>query len=80
MNVLQKTKAFFKRNEAKIYTVATVATVGISQAHAAEALNMGAATEQLGLGLAAVGALGAAKLAPAALSWVWTLVTRVAQR
>lgn len=43
-------------------------------------LDMGEATTQLGLGLAAVGALGAAKLAPAALSWVWSMVTRVASR
>lgn len=80
MTVLSTAKAFVKRNEAKLYTVATIATVGISQAHAADPLDMSAATTQLGLGLAAVGALGAAKLAPAALAWVWTLVTRVAQR
>lgn len=43
-------------------------------------LDMTSATTQLSLGLAAVGALGAAKLAPAALAWVWGMVTRNASR
>lgn len=43
-------------------------------------LDMSEGTTQLALGLTAVGALGAAKLAPAALSWVWSMVTRVASR
>lgn len=34
----------------------------------------------IGLGAAAVGALGAAKIAPAALTWVWSLVTGMAKR
>lgn len=34
----------------------------------------------LALAVAAVGALGAAKLAPAALTWVWSLVSGMAKR
>lgn len=43
-------------------------------------LDMSSATAQLGLALAAIGALGAAKLAPAALVWVWSIITRTASR
>lgn len=43
-------------------------------------LDMSAATTQLGYALVAVSALGAAKLVPAAISWVWSLLSRVAQR
>ena len=50
-----------------------------SSAHA-EGLDMGDGVTQLALGLAAVGAIGAAKLAPAALTWVWSLVTQNAKR
>lgn len=38
------------------------------------------ATTQIAFGLTAVGALGAAKMAPAALTWVWSLVTGMAKR
>lgn len=44
------------------------------------AIDVGSATAQLGLALAAIGALGAAKLAPAALVWVWSIITRAASR
>lgn len=43
-------------------------------------VDMGDATTQIALGVAAVGALGAAKMAPAALTWVWSLVTGMAKR
>lgn len=46
----------------------------------AEGLDLTTATTQLGYALAAVGALGALKVAPAALSWVWSMVTRNASR
>lgn len=59
--------------------VVAVPVIVATSAHA-EGLDMGAATEQLGYGLAAVGALGALKIAPAALSWVWSMVTRNAAR
>ena len=39
-----------------------------------------AVVSTIGLGVAAVGALGAAKVAPAALTWVWSLVTGMAKR
>lgn len=78
MKAIQKAKAFYKRHENKALVAVGAVTVGMSQAHAN--LDMSEGTTQLALGLAAVGALGAAKLAPAALSWVWTMVTRVAQR
>ncbi|OOS02660.1 hypothetical protein SAMN02745664_12518 [Moraxella cuniculi DSM 21768] len=65
-----------------VNTVAVVGSVALaSTAYAnAGALDMSSATTQLGLGLAAVGALGAAKMAPSALAWVWSLLSRVAQR
>lgn len=78
MKVVQKAKAFYKRHENKVLVTTAVATVGMSQAHAN--LDMTKGTEQLGLALAAIGLLGAAKLAPAALSWVWAIVTRNASR
>jgi hypothetical protein len=53
--------------------------VAASTAHA-EGIDLASATTQLGYGLAAVGALGALKVAPAALSWVWGMVTRNAAR
>lgn len=43
-------------------------------------VDMTEGTTQLALGVAAVGALGAAKMAPAALTWVWSLVTGMAKR
>lgn len=43
-------------------------------------VDMTDATTQIALGVAAVGALGAAKMAPAALTWVWSLVTGMAKR
>jgi hypothetical protein len=49
-------------------------------AHAEGGLDTSSATTQLGYALAAVGAIGAVKLAPAALSWVWSMVTRNASR
>lgn len=75
-----------KRNVKKMYqkavnTVALVATplVLATSAHA-EGLDMSDGVTQLALGLAAVGAIGAAKLAPSALTWVWSLVTSTAKR
>lgn len=70
-----------QRYQQAVNRAALVATPVIlaSSAHA-EGLDMGDATTQLALGLAAVGAIGAAKLAPAALTWVWSLVTRTASR
>lgn len=59
--------------------VGSVAVVS-SSAFAADALDMSKGTEQLTLALAAIGALGAAKLAPSALSWVWARVNRDASR
>lgn len=43
-------------------------------------VDMTAATTVLVSATAAVGALGAAKVAPAALTWVWSLVTGMAKR
>lgn len=49
-------------------------------ANAAEAIDTSGVVTTLGLAVAAVGALGAAKLAPAALTWVWSLVSGMAKR
>lgn len=78
MKVVQKAKAFYKRHENKVLVTTAVATVGMSQAHAN--LDLSNAETQLGYALAGIGALGALKVAPAALSWVWSLVTRNAAR
>lgn len=73
----------FKRGYKKVTDTALVIGAPIAlaaTAHADGGLDMGTATTQLGYGLAAVGALGALKVAPAALSWVWGMVTRNAAR
>lgn len=72
----------FKKMYQKVVNYAALAATPVvlaTSAHA-EALDMSDATTQLALGLAAVGAIGAAKLAPAALTWVWALVTSAAKR
>ncbi|MFC0819889.1 hypothetical protein [Moraxella marmotae] len=70
-----------KLNYQKVVDTTAVVTLGIASTAAfADGLDMSSATGQLTLALAAVAALGAAKMAPAALSWVWSLLTRVAQR
>ena len=60
--------------------VLVVGTPVILATSARAQIDLTSATEQLGYGLAAVGALGALKVAPAALSWVWSMVTRNAAR
>lgn len=57
-----------------------LAPVALTATAHAEGLDMSQGTTQLALALAAIGALGAAKLAPAALTWVWGIVTRTASR
>ena len=64
-------------NTAAVTGLAVVSTSAFANSGG---LDMTSATTQLGLALGAVAALGAAKMAPAALSWVWSLLTRVAQR
>ena len=49
-------------------------------ANAAEGVDTTAVIATIALGAGAVGALGAAKIAPAALTWVWSLVTGMAKR
>ena len=71
-------KSRYQRIVNGVAFVATPAVVATS-AHA-EGLDMAQGTTQLALALAAIGALGAAKLAPAALTWVWGIVTRTASR
>lgn len=80
--VMQSKKPTLKQRYNKIVnTAAVVATpVILASAAHAEGLDMTQGTTQLALGLAAVGAIGAAKLAPAALTWVWSLVTGTAKR
>lgn len=60
--------------------VLVVGTPVILATSAHAEIDLSSATTQLGYGLAAVGALGALKVAPAALSWVWSMVTRNAAR
>ena len=58
-----------------------VVVIGTANSNAAAgALDMADATTTLVLALAAIGALGAAKIAPAALTWVWSIVTGMAKR
>lgn len=75
--VKARRQSFLKSAHNKVLVAGAAALPLVAMA---EPLDMSDATTQLGLGLAAVGALGAAKLAPAALSWVWGMVTRVASR
>lgn len=72
----------FKKTYQKVVNYAALAATPVVLATSAHAqgLDMSDATTQLALGLAAVGAIGAAKLAPAALTWVWSLVTGAAKR
>ena len=79
---MQTKKPTLKQRYQKVVNVVAVIGTPIVLATAAhaEGLDMGNATTQLGYGLAAVGAIGAAKLAPAALTWVWSLITGTAKR
>lgn len=58
--------------------VATV--IMASAAHAEAGLDVAAGVTELGYAAAAVGLLGAAKIAPSALMWTWGMVTRMASR
>jgi hypothetical protein len=70
-----------KRNALKSRYNQVLVGVGASLPLLAMAeVDMSEATTQIALGVAAVGALGAAKMAPAALTWVWSLVTGMAKR
>lgn len=71
-------KTFLVRSAA-VGSAVMVACIGTANA-ASDTLNMSEATTTLGFALAAVGALGAAKIAPAALTWVWSIVTGMAKR
>lgn len=80
VDTTQQKPSRYQRIVNKVGAVAVVATTGVTVAHANGGLDMGSGTTQLALALAAIGALGAAKLAPAALTWVWSIVTRTASR
>lgn len=75
-------KTLTQKYQKAVNTTAVVTTAVVSTSAFANggALDMSSATTQLGLALAAIGALGAAKLAPAALVWVWSIITRAASR
>lgn len=66
----------------KAVNTTAVVAIGLvaSSAFANGAIDVSSATTQLGLALAALAALGAAKLAPAAIVWVWSIITRTASR
>lgn len=75
-------KTLTQKYQKSVNTTAVVVTGLVASSAFANtgALDMSSATTQLGLALAAIGALGAAKLAPAALVWVWSIITRAASR
>lgn len=77
-----KKSALNERYQSVLNRAAVVATPVLlsAPAFADGGLDMSSATTQLTLALGAVAALGAAKIAPAALTWVWSLVTRTASR
>lgn len=75
--VVQKTNT---RSYSTMAAVAVIATFPMFAQAAEGGLDMSDGVTQLALAVAAVGALGAAKLAPAALTWVWSLVTGMAKR
>lgn len=57
-----------------------IGAVAVASASAHASLDVSQGTEQLVLALAAIGSLGAAKLAPSALAWVWSKVNSTASR
>lgn len=76
---MQDTKKVTRTQQAVNYAIVATAPILFASAAHAE-VDTASAITQLGYALAAVAALGAAKLAPAALTWVWSLVTRTASR
>lgn len=69
-----------KYQKAVNYAVVVGTPVLMTSAHAAGEVDTSTAVSTLGYALAALGAIGAAKLAPAAMTWVWSLVTQNAKR
>lgn len=67
-------------NALAVGTAGVLAMSAIGANAAPAAIDMADATGTLVLALAAIGALGAAKIAPAALTWVWSMVTGMAKR
>ena len=67
-------------NALTVGTAGVLAMSAICANAAPAAIDMSEATGTLVLALAAIGALGAAKIAPAALTWVWSMVTGMAKR
>jgi len=77
VSIAPRTRLSLLKN--KIAVVA-VASAPLSAFAVETAIDTTSVVSTLGLAVAAVGALGAAKLAPAALTWVWSLVTGMAKR
>ena len=67
-------------NQAVNRAAVVIVPVAFAASAHADGLDMSNGVTQLALGLAAIGAIGAAKLAPSALTWVWNLVTQNAKR
>lgn len=78
--MMQTTKKWSLSTSGAYNKAIVVLSVSIPTLAFAEGLDLSPAQTQLGYALAAVGALGALKVAPAALSWVWSMVTRNASR
>lgn len=72
-----KGKTFLKSAHNKLLVGAAAALPLVAMA---EPLDMTDGVTQLGLAIGAIGALGASKVAPSALTWVWSLVTGMARR
>ncbi len=64
----------------KAVVAGVVSLPALAFAEAPTAIDTTGVVATLALAVAAVGALGAAKLAPAALTWVWSLVSGMAKR
>ncbi len=69
-------KTFLSRSYDKLLVVSACAMPYLAHAD----IDVSKGSDQLALGLAAVGALGASKLAPSALTWTWSLITGMARR
>ncbi len=70
-------KTFLSRSYDKLLVVSAFAMPCLAYA---DGIDVSKGSDQLALGLTAVGALGAAKLAPSALTWTWSLITGMARR
>lgn len=62
------------------YGMATVAVTAPAVSFAADAPDVSEVVSYLGLAVAAIGAIGAAKMIPAAATWLWSTLSGAVKR